>query len=218
MSRLVTFYKSTIGKKIVMAVSGFIGFGYVVLHMLGNLQAYEGRAKLNAYAAFLKANMPVLWAARTILIAAFVMHIVAASQLAKTSVQSRPVGYSKWRAVASNIASRTMRWTGPLLGLFIIYHLLHMTTGTLHPSFHETDVYRNVVTGFRVWYISALYFIAMLALGLHLFHGIWSMFQTVGIHRPKHDDPIRSFATIATILIVAGFIAVPLGVLLGIIS
>ncbi|HWX41018.1 MAG TPA: succinate dehydrogenase, partial [Blastocatellia bacterium] len=108
--------------------------------------------------------------------------------------------------------------TGPLLGVFIVYHLLHMTTGTLHPSFHETDVYRNVVTGFRVWYISALYFIAMLALGLHLFHGIWSMFQTVGIHRPKHDDPIRSFATIATILIVAGFIAVPLGVLLGIIS
>src|SRR5215469_11566289 len=101
-----------------MAVSGFIGFGYVVLHMLGNLQAYEGRATLNAYAAFLKANMPLLWVARTVLIAAFIMHIVAATQLAKTSLQSRPVGYNRWTAVASNIASRTMRWTGPLLGVF----------------------------------------------------------------------------------------------------
>ena len=218
MSRLVTLYRSTIGKKFVMAVTGFIGFAYVVVHMLGNLQAYEGPGQLNSYAALLKSNAVFLWGARTILIAAVVLHIIAASQLAKTSLSSRPVAYSRWRAVASNLASRTMRWTGPLLALFIAYHLLHMTTGTLHPSFHEGNVYRNVVTGFRVWYISALYLVAMLALGLHLFHGIWSMFQTVGIHRPKYDDPIRRFATIAAIVIVIGFIAVPVGVLLGIIS
>jgi succinate dehydrogenase / fumarate reductase cytochrome b subunit len=201
-----------------MALTGAIGVGYVVAHMLGNLQVFEGAEKINAYAALLKSNIGLLWTARSILIAAVVLHIVAAYQLARTSQKSRPVGYKRWRAVGSDFASRTMRWTGPLLGLFIVYHLLHMTTGAVHPDFVEGDVYHNVISGFRVWYVSVIYIIAMLALSVHLYHGAWSMFESLGINHPKYNRLIRALATILTVIVVVGFIAIPAAVLLGFIS
>ncbi len=201
-----------------MALTGAIGVGYVVAHMLGNLQVFEGAEKINAYAALLKSNVGLLWTARSILIAAVVLHIVAAYQLARTSQKSRPVGYKRWRAVGSDFASRTMRWTGPLLGLFIVYHLLHMTTGAVHPDFVEGDVYHNVISGFRVWYVSVIYIIAMLALSVHLYHGAWSMFESLGINHPKYNRLIRALATILTVIVVVGFIAIPAAVLLGFIS
>lgn len=218
MNRVFTFYNSSIGKKVVMAVTGLIGFGYVVAHMAGNLQVFAGPAKLNAYATFLKSNMALLWSARSILLIAVVLHIVASYQLARMSLKSRPVSYDHWRPVASNYASRTMRWSGPLIGLFIIYHLLHLTTGVVHPDFQERDVYANVIKGFRVWYISAIYIVAMLALGLHLYHGAWSMFQSLGINHPQYNGLIRALATIITIIVVVGFISIPLAVLLGFLS
>jgi len=201
-----------------MALTGAIGVGYVVAHMLGNLQVFEGAEKINAYAALLKSNLGLLWTARSILIAAVGLHIVAAYQLARTSQKSRPVGYKRWRAVGSDFASRTMRWTGPLLGLFIVYHLLHMTTGAVHPDFVEGDVYHNVISGFRVWYVSVIYIIAMLALSVHLYHGAWSMFESLGINHPKYNRLIRALATILTVIVVVGFIAIPAAVLLGFIS
>jgi len=201
-----------------MALTGAIGVGYVVAHMLGNLQVFEGAEKINAYAALLKSNLGLLWTVRSILIAAVVLHIVAAYQLARTSQKSRPVGYKRWRAVGSDFASRTMRWTGPLLGLFIVYHLLHMTTGAVHPDFVEGDVYHNVISGFRVWYVSVIYIIAMLALSVHLYHGAWSMFESLGINHPKYNRLIRALATILTVIVVVGFIAIPAAVLLGFIS
>ena len=179
---------------------------------------FEGPEKINAYAALLKSNIGLLWTARSILIAAVVLHIVAAYQLARTSQKSRPVGYKRWRAVGSDFASRTMRWTGPLLGLFIVYHLLHMTTGAVHPDFVEGDVYHNVISGFRVWYVSVIYIIAMLALSVHLYHGAWSMFESLGINHPKYNRLIRALATILTVIVVVGFIAIPAAVLLGFIS
>jgi succinate dehydrogenase / fumarate reductase cytochrome b subunit len=215
---LLSFWRSTVGKKVVMALTGAIGVGYVVVHMLGNLQVFEGAEKINAYAALLKSNLGLLWTARSILIAAVGLHIVAAYQLARTSQKSRPVGYKRWRSVGSDFASRTMRWTGPLLGLFIVYHLLHLTTGAVHPDFVEADVYQNVISGFRVWYVSVIYIVAMLMLALHLYHGAWSMFESLGVNHPKYNRLIRALATILTAIVVVGFIAIPAAVLLGFIS
>ena len=215
---LLSFWRSTVGKKVVMALTGAIGVGYVTAHMLGNLQVFEGAGKINAYAALLKSNMGLLWMARSVLIIAVILHIVAAYQLARISQKSRPVGYKRWRAVGSDFASRTMRWTGPLLALFIVYHLLHLTTGAVHPNFVEADVYHNVISGFRVWYVSVIYIIAMLMLGLHLYHGAWSMFESLGLNHPKYNRLIRALATILTAIVVAGFIAIPAAVLMGFIS
>ena len=216
--RLLLFWRSTVGKKVVMSVTGAIGVGYVLAHMLGNLQVFEGPEKLNAYAALLKSNIGLLWTARSILIAAVILHIFAAYQLARTSQKSRPVGYKRWRAVGSDFASRTMRWTGALIALFIAYHLLHLTIGTVHPDFVEADVYHNVITGFRVWYVSVVYIAAMLMLALHLYHGVWSMCESLGFNYPKYNHLIRALATILTVIVVLGFIAIPAAVLLGFIS
>lgn len=216
--QLLLFWRSTVGKKVVMSVTGAIGVGYVLAHMLGNLQVFEGPEKLNAYAALLKSNIGLLWTARSILIAAVILHIFAAYQLARTSQKSRPVGYKRWRAVGSDFASRTMRWTGALIALFIAYHLLHLTIGTVHPDFVEADVYHNVITGFRVWYVSVVYIAAMLMLALHLYHGVWSMCESLGFNYPKYNHLIRALATILTVIVVAGFIAIPAAVLLGFIS
>jgi succinate dehydrogenase / fumarate reductase cytochrome b subunit len=215
---LFAVYHSLTGKKIAMAITGFVGVLYVVTHMLGNLQAFAGPIKLNSYAALLKSNAELLWAVRIVLLAAVVLHTVAAYQLAKASWKSRPIGYVHWQPVASTYASRAMRRSGTVLGLFIIYHLLHLTTGAAHPDFHPHDVYRNVVTGFRVWYVSAIYIVAMLFLFLHLYHGAWSMFQSVGINNPKFNGLIRGLGAFFTIITVAGFISIPVAVLLGFIS
>lgn len=215
---LTRLWRSTVGKKVVMALTGAIGVGYVVAHMLGNLQVFAGAEKINAYAALLKSNSSLLWTARSILIIAVILHIIAAYQLARVSQRNRPVGYKRWRAVGSNFASRTMRWTGPLVGLFIIYHLLHVTTGTLHPSFNERDVYHNVISGFQVWYVSVIYIVAMVALSLHLYHGAWSMFESLGINHFKYNRLIRILATVVTVVVVVGFISIPVAVLLGFIS
>jgi succinate dehydrogenase / fumarate reductase cytochrome b subunit len=201
-----------------MALTGAIGVGYVTAHMLGNLQVFEGAGKINAYAALLKSNMGLLWMARSVLIIAVILHIVAAYQLARISQKSRPVGYKRWRAAGSDFASRTMRWTGPLLALFIVYHLLHLTTGAVHPHFVEADVYHNVISGFRVWYVSVIYIVAMLMLALHLYHGAWSMFESLGVNHPKYNRLIRFLATILTAIVAAGFIAIPAAVLMGFIS
>ena len=217
-SMVATFWDSTVGKKIVMAVTGAIGLGYLIAHVMGNLLVFRGAAKIDAYAGFLKSNLGLLWAARAILLVAVIAHIVAAFQLARISQKSRPIAYKRWRPVGSDFASRTMRWTGPIVGIFIVYHLLHFTLGTVHPDFHEGQVYHNVTTGFRVWYVSAFYIVAMLALFGHLYHGAWSMFQSVGLNHPKYNRLVRTLATIITIVVVVGFISIPVAVLLGFIS
>lgn len=216
-SLVVAFWDSTVGKKIVMAVTGAIGVGYLIGHVAGNLLTYQGPARIDAYAAFLKSNPGLLWATRAILLLAVSLHIIAAFQLARISQKSRPVAYKRWRAVGSDFASRTMRWTGPIVGIFIVYHLLHFTTGTIHPDFREGQVYHNVTTGFRVWYTSAFYIVAMLALLAHLYHGAWSMFQSLGLNHPKYNRLVRALATIVTVVVVIGFTSIPVAVLLGLI-
>jgi succinate dehydrogenase / fumarate reductase cytochrome b subunit len=214
----LAFYRTTVGKKVVMGITGLIGVLFVLGHMAGNLQVFEGAEVFNRYSQLLRTSMELLWAVRIVLVLAVVFHVIAAYQLARTSQKSRPVGYAKWKAVNSTFASRTMRWTGPILLVFIVYHLLHFTTGTLHDDFIEGDVYHNVLSAFRIWWVSAIYIVAMLALSLHLYHGIWSLSQSLGLSHPKYNDVVRTLATILTIIIVAGFISVPVAVLSGFIQ
>ena len=218
MTRALTFYSTSIGKKVVMAITGLILFGFVIGHMLGNLQVFIGANQMNAYAALLKANAALLWGVRIVLLVAVILHIVAAIQLTRMSQRGRPEGYHYKDVIQADYAARTMRWSGPIIAVFVVYHLLHFTTGNVHPQFDVHDVYRNVISGFRVWPVALLYIIAMIALAFHLWHGVWSMFQTLGLINPKSDKIIHRLAAIATLAIVIGFISIPMAVLAGLIS
>jgi succinate dehydrogenase / fumarate reductase, cytochrome b subunit len=218
MSRALTFYSTSIGKKVVMAITGLILFGFVIGHMLGNLQVFMGANQMNAYAAMLKANATLLWGVRIVLLVGVILHIVAAVQLTRMSQRSRPEGYHYKDVIQADYAARTMRWSGPIIAVFVIYHLLHFTTGSVHPRFDVHDVYRNVISGFRVWPVSLFYIIAMIALAFHLWHGVWSLFQTLGLINPKSNKIIHRLAAIATLALVTGFISIPMAVLAGLIS
>jgi succinate dehydrogenase / fumarate reductase, cytochrome b subunit len=204
----------------VMAVTGAILFLFVIGHLLGNLQVFEGPAKLNAYGAFLHSIGEVLWPVRIVLLLAVALHIIATVQLALRKKRARPIGYSRKQAIASSYASRTMYWSGPIVLAFIIFHLLHLTAGYVHPgaAYIEGDVYHNVVSGFQVWWVSLSYIVAICLLGLHLRHGLWSMFQTVGIHQPQHTARLKKAAMVIAVLIVLGYISIPISVLLGLVK
>jgi succinate dehydrogenase / fumarate reductase cytochrome b subunit len=219
-NRAPGFWASTVGKKIVMAVTGAILFIFVIGHLLGNLQVFEGPEKLNAYGAFLHSIGEVLWPVRIILLIAVALHIIATVQLALRKKRARPIGYSRKQAIASSYASRTMYWSGPIVLAFIIFHLLHLTAGYVHPgaAYIEGDVYHNVVSGFQVWWVSLSYIVAISLLGLHLRHGLWSMFQTVGIHQPQHTARLKKAAMVIAVLIVLGYISIPISVLLGLVK
>lgn len=215
--RPARFWGSTNGQKIVMALTGVVLFLFVLFHMLGNLQVFEGPEQLNYYGAALRRFPELLWAARVILLIAVIFHIWTSVLLALRKSKARPVNYSKKENVASSYASRTMYWSGPILLAFIIFHLLHLTAGTIHPGgrFIEGDVYHNVITGFRVWYVSAWYIFSMVLLGLHIRHGAWSMFQSVGFNHPRHTPILKNAALVLAIVIVVGYISIPIGVMLG---
>ena len=219
MSQARGFAESTIGRKVIMAVTGAILFGFVLVHMVGNLQVYLGPEAINHYGVFLREFLhgAGIWIARAVLLAAVVLHIWSATSLTLTSRRARPEGYrlEKWKE--STYASRTMRWGGVILLLFIVYHLLHFTTGTVHQSFIEGDVYHNFVAGFKVVPVSLFYIFAMLALGLHLRHGVWSMFQTLGVSHPRYIRMAHIGAWIFAAIIVLGNISFPLAVLAGIV-
>ncbi len=220
----VTLYRTTVGKKVVMAVTGLILVGYVFLHMVGNLKIYQGPAKMNEYAVFLReAGGPMLlheqalWTARVILLLAFVLHTWAAYQLTRVDLAGRPIRYAVKRPVVQSYASRTMRWGGVILALFVIYHILHLTTGTLHPTFRDGDVYANLVAGFRVVPVSLFYILAMIALGFHIQHGFWSMGQSLGLKTSQNDRPWRALAIVLAWTVALGNVSIPVAVLLGIV-
>ena len=224
MAAAVTFYRSSIGKKVVMALTGLIMIGFVIAHMVGNLHTFEGAAQLNNYAVFLRTvGGPVLsyeqalWLERIVLLAAFVLHIVAAYQLTHQDLASRPVSYARHKIVQATFASRTMRWGGVFILLFVIYHLLDFTFGTVHPNFRPGDVYANVVGGFQNPLVSAFYIVAMIVLGLHLYHGTWSVFQTLGINSAKYNPFFRWLSIIVAVVVAGGMISVPLAVLVGLV-
>ena len=215
MTRVMTLFDSSIGRKAIMAATGLLFFGYVVAHLLGNLQIYLGPHAINSYAEKLHAVPPLLWAARLTLLLALVLHIWAATALTLTNWRARPMGYRRQRYVSADYASRTMIWSGPLLALFILFHLAHLTWGTVHPDFRPGDVYHNVVVGFQNPWVAGFYIVAMLALGLHLYHGLWSMLQSVGVNHPGYNTLRRIFAVAFTVFLVGGNISIPVAVLSG---
>jgi succinate dehydrogenase / fumarate reductase, cytochrome b subunit len=218
--RPARFLASTNGKKIVMAVTGVILFGFVIGHMLGNLQVYEGPEKINAYGRFLKSIPELLWGVRTALLVSVCLHIWASAGLALRNNAARPKGYAKKKNTVSSYASRTMYWSGPILLCFIIYHLLHFTAGVIRPGdgFRDGDVYYNMVAGFKVWYVSAWYIFSMILLGLHIGHGASSFLQSLGFNHPRHTPVIKKAAAIFSFLLIAGFISIPISVLAGLVN
>lgn len=217
MSTARTFLQSAIGKKVVMAVTGVILVGFVLAHMAGNLQVYLGPEAMNAYAAALRELLhgAGLWIARLVLLAAVGLHVWAATSLTLQSRAARPVGYRRFQAREATYASRTMRWSGVLLALFILFHILHLTTGTVHPSFETHDVYHNFVAGFRSVPVAVVYIVAMVLLGLHLRHGVWSMLQTLGVSHPRYERVAKVAAAAVATVVVVGNVSFPVAVLLG---
>jgi succinate dehydrogenase / fumarate reductase cytochrome b subunit len=213
------FFSSSIGKKMVMAVTGLALVGFVVVHMVGNLQAYQGAEAFNGYAAALRRYPPLLWGMRSGLLAAAILHVGAAWSLTRANRAARPVGYRRQESRASTYASRTMRWSGVILLLFVVYHLLHLTFGVraVHPEFAHGDAYHNFVTGFQNPLVSAFYIAAMLALGLHMWHGTWSFLQSLGLSRPGHHRWRQVLATLVTAVVVLGNVSFPIAVLAGVI-
>lgn len=223
-SKALTIPDTTVGKKYVMAVSGIVLFGFVIGHMIGNLQVYLGPKPFNEYAHFLHSTPTLLWGTRVALLLAVAAHIVSAVQLIKLNQTARPVRYQHKKNVATSYAARTMRISGPLLLLYIIYHLAHFTFGYTAGIGYEhlpmdahgmPDVYHNVIQSFQVPWVVAVYVVAQIMLGLHLYHGAWSLFQSLGLNHRRYNETIRSAASAIALAMVAGFLAVPIGVFFG---
>lgn len=224
MTWLANLYRSALGKKAVMAVTGLILFGFVLVHMVGNLKVYLGPEHFNEYAESLRTMFtPIvpregaLWVARLVLLVAVVFHIHSAYALTMMNRVARPVAYRGRDFVKASYASRTMRWGGVIILIFVIYHILHFTTGQAHPDFVRSDPYHNFVSGFSIWWVASFYILANLALGLHLFHGVWAMFSSLGVTHKRFENWRRLFATAFAVLITLGNLSFPLSVLLGIV-
>jgi succinate dehydrogenase / fumarate reductase cytochrome b subunit len=222
---LVRFYQSSVGKKVAMAASGVLLVLWIVAHMLGNLKAFLGPDSINAYAEGLRAlgepflpREGLLWIVRAGLALAAAVHVLAAAQLTLRSRAARPVPYRHAPHLEHSYASRTMRWGGLIVLLYLVYHLLHLTLGTAHPAFVPGDVYRNLVTGFQAWPVVLAYVIATLALAFHLQHGVWSALQTLGASHPRWERARRAGAVAIAVLLFAGFVSVPLAVVLGVLD
>lgn len=217
MNWVAKFYGSTIGKKIVMAVTGIVLVLFVIGHSLGNLLAFQGAEKFDAYAHLLQSAGGALWVVRAVLLGCVVLHVQSALQLTRLDRAARPVGYARLEPQASTWAARTMRYGGVLLLAFIVYHLLHFTVGAVHPDFVQGEVYRNVVTGFGVTWVALFYVVAMAALGLHLYHGVWSGLQTLGVNHPHVNPGRRRVASVLAVAVALAFASIPLAVLAGVI-
>lgn len=225
MQRVATLYRSSVGKKILMAISGIVLFGFIVLHMVGNLKVLLGPVEIDEYAVFLREvgypavpHQTVLWTVRIVLLIAVVVHMNAAFQTWAQSKHARGIGYRKNDDLSFSYASRTMRWGGVIILLFLIYHILHFTTGTLHPDFVEGGVYHNFVVAFQAPLILLVYVVAQAALCLHLYHGLWSATQTLGANHPKYNRMRRPAAAAVALAIFVGFVLPPLLVLMGVVS
>jgi succinate dehydrogenase / fumarate reductase cytochrome b subunit len=224
--RVVRFYEAPIGKKAVMAITGAILFGYVIAHLIGNLQIYAPNPEqINHYAAFLHSpsNVAALWLARLALLAAVILHITAAVQLWGQANAARPTAYVKKDDAGTSYASRTMRWSGIIVAAFVIFHVLHLTVGSVVPlapeiAQNEPNVRANVIAGFQNPAISGFYILAMILLCMHLYHGLWSMFQSLGFSHPRYTPKLKKGAAIVAILIAVGNCSIPIAVLTGILN
>jgi succinate dehydrogenase / fumarate reductase cytochrome b subunit len=212
---VISFYRSTVGKKIIVAGTGLILLGFVIGHLLGNLQVFAGPEKINAYAAFLRKSIPLLWGTRLILLVSVVFHAVATIQLTRRNRESRSIPYEMKTSIQASAPSKSMIWGGLFLGFYILFHLSHLTVGVTHPQFSHWDVYSNIIRGFSFWPVSFLYVLGMVALGMHLYHGVFSVFQTFGVQHSKINSLRRPLASVVAVSISLGYIAIPVAVLIG---
>jgi succinate dehydrogenase / fumarate reductase cytochrome b subunit len=224
-NRVTALWRTVIGKKVLMAVTGVVLVGFVIAHMLGNLKIFSGPNEINAYSRFLRevgrpelGYSQLLWIVRIVLLICVVLHVTAAIQLTRMSWAARPIGYNAKRDIETTFAARTMRWGGVLLVVFIIFHLLHLTGGVVGFrawQFKHLAVYQNVMTAFAVWPVALFYIVAMGALCLHLSHGIWSMLQTLGWSNARNAATLKFLSRAIAIVVFLGFTSVPVAVMGG---
>jgi succinate dehydrogenase / fumarate reductase cytochrome b subunit len=218
-------WASTIGKKAVMGITGLAMLLYVVAHMLGNLKFFWGATSIDGYAAWLRTILDdllghggFLWVVRVGLVACVVLHMTAAAQLARRAHRARPARYQHRRRTQGSYAARTMRWGGVVLALFLVYHILDLTTGTLNANGVEGAVYDNVTSDFHRWYVTLFYAAAVLALGFHIRHGMWSAMQSLGASNSLRQHALQTFSFTVAFVIVVGFLSVPFAVLTGLVA
>jgi succinate dehydrogenase / fumarate reductase cytochrome b subunit len=221
------FYRTSIGKKVLMAASGLFILLWLIGHMLGNLKVWLNQKEFDSYAEFLRRlgepifpHTVLLWIIRALLTAAFVVHVYLAIDLSVRNRRARQVRYAHPARVQADFPAATMRWGGLALGLFVIFHLANFTWGWIHPGYRfvRGSVYHNVVGNFDQWWLVVIYVAAMIALALHIYHGTWSMFQTFGVNSRRWDRLIRGSAGTLAVVMFVGFVSVPIGVLVGAIT
>ncbi|MFO7961327.1 MAG: succinate dehydrogenase cytochrome b subunit [Nitriliruptoraceae bacterium] len=223
---IVELYRSALGKKYVMAITGIIGLGYILAHMIGNLKLYQSAESFNLYAETLRSllypiapEQSILNLLRAVLILALIGHVVAAWQLTVMNRRARPEAYrSKRDYVAADFAARTMRWTGVIVLLFLFYHLADLTWGWVNPAPAGSTPYEKVIASFSVPVVAAFYLVANLALGLHIYHGTWSLFQSMGWNNRRFNHWRRTLAIAFTVVVIGGNLSFPIAVLAGVIS
>ena len=223
MKKALTFIDTTIGKKVVMAMTGLVLFGFTVGHMAGNLQVFMGPEVFNNYAVTMHDGLgKLLWLARAILLVCFVLHVAMALQLVSQAAAARPVAYKKKANNRTTFAALTMKFSGFTLLFFLLYHLAHFTfPGVAMGAYehqHYSQAYTNFVNGFSIPWVVALYIAAMISLGLHLYHGSYSLFQTMGLNNPLRNGTVKSLAQFVALVVTVGNIILPLSVLLGIVK
>lgn len=228
MNRINTLYSSTIGKKAIAAITGLVLFGFLIGHVAGNLKVFTGSSAdgvphIDEYGQFLKVvGEPILppmfglWIARAVLLGSLILHVWVVAQLAKLSHAARPMKYVRNHKVASSWAARYMMYSGLFILAFVVFHILHFTTGTIQlGEFEHGMIYSNLFNSFSKWPIGLAYISVMVVLGLHLYHGIWSLFQTLGLDNPDRNNALRTFAVVMTVALTIGFIVVPLAFMFG---
>jgi len=225
MRRVISLYRTSVGKKFYMAVSGAILIGFLIAHMVGNLKMYMGPEAFNHYAEFLREvgepilpRMVGLWIFRVVLLGCVGLHMLSAWQVYLQSRNARGGKYEKEESLSFAYASRTMRWGGVIIAFFVIYHLLHFTIGSVHPDFIHGQAYQNVVLGFQNPLIVGFYTLAMVMVTFHVYHGLWSAFQTVGANHPKYNPIRRPLALVLALVLLLGFLSVPAGVMAGVLT
>jgi succinate dehydrogenase / fumarate reductase cytochrome b subunit len=221
MQDTITTFSTTIGKKAALAVSGMVLFGFTVGHMLGNLQVFLGPEAFNGYAASIKSTPPLLWGVRTLLLVSVLVHIVIAFDLYSRSSSARSVGYRMKRNVVTSYSAATMKYSGPILLLYIVFHLAHFTAPGLTlgaVAFSHTDAYTNFVSSFKVPWVAGVYILANLFLGLHLYHGSWSLFQSLGLSHPRYNPMRQRIAIGLALMVTTGNVILPLSVLAGLVG
>ncbi len=225
MRRVISLYRTSVGKKFYMAISGVVLIGFLVAHMVGNLKMYMGAEAFNHYAEFLRVvgepvlpRMVGLWIFRLVLLGCVGLHMLSALQVYLQSRKARGTDYTKEESLSFAYASRTMRWGGVIIAAFVLYHILHFTVGSAHPDFVHGDAYRNVVLGFGSWWVAGFYTVTLVMVTFHLYHGLWSAFQTVGANHPRYNPYRRPLALALALVIFVGFMTVPVGVKTGMLA